>query len=74
LTTLELPDSYDEHSVFGVGWDDRARRLSFDGNGVAVTCARPNLEVTATDRVVRYERRRRWRIGGLETGGPWQDD
>jgi hypothetical protein len=73
-TGLELSDDYTQHPVFGVEWVEAARRLEFDDNGVAVTCERPNLEIEATDHVVRYVRVRRWRIAGLQTGGEWQDD
>jgi hypothetical protein len=72
-TALELGD-YRDDLVFGVEWSEDHGRLEFDGGAVAVACARPNLEIEATDRVVRHVRVRRWHIGGLETGGEWQDD
>jgi hypothetical protein len=73
-TTIEVADDYADYPIFWIKWVEAMRRLVFDHDVVVVTCARPNLEITATDRVVRYERLRRWRIGGLETGGEWKDD
>jgi hypothetical protein len=73
VTALDLADDYKDDVVFGIEWMEAEGWLVFD-SGVAVTCAQPNLEITATDRVVSYMRRRRWRIGGIETGGEWKDD
>jgi hypothetical protein len=74
VTALDLASKYEDDLVFGVDWVEAGRRLVFDGADVAVLCARPNLEITATDRVVRHERVRRWRIGTVESRGPWTDD
>jgi hypothetical protein len=73
VTALELSDDYEDDPVFGVEWVEAARQLDFDG-AIAITCKRPNLEIAATDRVVRYARLRRWLGGRLLTGGQWQDD
>ena len=73
-TALELDDDYGSQLVFGIEWKADTSRLEFDPGGVAVTCASPNLEIEASDRVVGHRRVRRWRIGGLNSSGPWQDD
>jgi len=59
--------------AFDVEWDENERVLAFD-NGVAIVCSHPNLELEATDRVVGYERLKQWRVGGLQTGGPWEGE
>jgi hypothetical protein len=75
-TGLELADDYEDDPVWGVEWRPAEGRLVFGGtDAVAVSCAAPNLEITASDRVVGHRRLRRWRLlNRVHSESPWQGD
>jgi hypothetical protein len=73
-TALEFPTNTLE-MVWGVEWHTPERRLVFEADErFAVACAYPNLEVTASDRVVGYRRRRHWRILSMVSDDRWEDE
>jgi hypothetical protein len=67
-TSLEHGDLADP--AFSVVWRATGGRLVFD-NGLSIACARPNLEIEASDDVVGW---RRVRLGRWESDVPWEDD
>jgi hypothetical protein len=76
-TALELDEEYEHEAaiMWRAEWQAESGRLVFDCDcGLDVACREPNLEIEVTDRIVAWQRLRRWRIGDIETGGEWTDD
>ena len=70
-TSLEADDL--EDPATDMWWDGARRELVFD-NGIVIGCARPNLEIEATDRIVGWRKVKFWRILRAESDGPWEGD